>query len=431
VFVFDVEKAATDRKENRNTKRETFGTLGRIQSETSISENTGSLRSAGSRSNTRSKTMHNKSSRYGRAATIFWVTALALTAVVNAQAPAPRASGTVKTAAVGSLTVTVAGGSNVAVAVPDDAKVLQVAPGSTSLSSATPIALGDIVAGDKVLITGTAGDAAESLHATRVIVMKSAAIAQTHAAEEAAWQKGGGGLVKSVGSGNIVVSSGLRTMTVQTTQATKFRRYSGDSVRFEDATASQISDVHPGDQLRVRGARSADGSSIQADEIVTGSFHNFSGLLTAVDGTAGTVTLKDLASKRMVVVKVSKNSDLRRIPAQVAARFAARSAGTAAAGNIPAAAAPGGTSERASGGNARAGADLSQMLARLPTETLSDLKVGDAVMIVATQPLSGSAQPTAVTLLAGVEPILQASPEGDMVLTPWSVGGGAPDGGAQ
>ena len=36
-----------------------------------------------------------------------------------------------------------------------------------------------------------------------------------------------------------------------------------------------------------------------------------------------------------------------------------------------------------------AGSDLSQMLSRLPTETLAGLKVGDAVMIVATSPIVG------------------------------------------
>jgi hypothetical protein len=68
------------------------------------------------------------------------------------------------------------------------------------------------------------------------------------------------------------------------------------------------------------------------------------------------------------------------------------------------------------------------MLARLPTETLAGLKTGDAVMIVATSP-ADSSQSTAVTLLAGVEPILTASPEGEMTLSPWSVGGGSPEGG--
>jgi hypothetical protein len=68
--------------------------------------------------------------------------------------------------------------------------------------------------------------------------------------------------------------------------------------------------------------------------------------------------------------------------------------------------------------------DLSSMLSRLPTETLSGLKVGDAVMIVATEPGDGS-KSSAVTLLAGVDAILTASPTGEMTLSPWSIGGGS------
>jgi hypothetical protein len=71
------------------------------------------------------------------------------------------------------------------------------------------------------------------------------------------------------------------------------------------------------------------------------------------------------------------------------------------------------------------------MLSRLPTETLSDLKVGDAVMVVASQQTPGSPDVSAVTLLSGVEPILSATPKGEaaMNLSPWQVGGGAPDAG--
>jgi hypothetical protein len=70
------------------------------------------------------------------------------------------------------------------------------------------------------------------------------------------------------------------------------------------------------------------------------------------------------------------------------------------------------------------------MLSRLPTETLAGLKTGDAVMIVATSSSGQSAQSSAVTLLAGVEPILTAAPGGEgMTLTPWSVGGGEPSAG--
>ncbi|MGA8938004.1 MAG: hypothetical protein WB439_02455, partial [Acidobacteriaceae bacterium] len=69
--------------------------------------------------------------------------------------------------------------------------------------------------------------------------------------------------------------------------------------------------------------------------------------------------------------------------------------------------------------------DLSQMLSRLPTETLAGLKVGDAVLIVATSPTSDAEKPMAVTLLTGVDPILRASPNAEsMTLSPWSLSGG-------
>ena len=266
-----------------------------------------------------------------KAITILCMAALAIAGVASAQAP-PHASGTVKATAADGITVTNSAGKDITVAVPTAAQVVQVPPGSKTLADATPTTLSSISAGDKVIVTGTAGDAPDSLHAVRVIVMKSAAIAESHAAEEAAWQRGGGGLVQSVdaANGTIVVMSGAHTLTVHVQPTTTFRRYSGDSVKFEDAVASQLSDVRPGDQLRVRGARAADGSSIQADAIVTGSFRNFSGLLSSIDGANGTITLKDLATKKVVTVKVSSNSDLRRIPLEMATRFAARSAGAAA-----------------------------------------------------------------------------------------------------
>ena len=73
--------------------------------------------------------------------------------------------------------------------------------------------------------------------------------------------------------------------------------------------------------------------------------------------------------------------------------------------------------------------DFQQMLSRVPAVTLADLHKGDALLIVATEgSVSGS---TAITLLSGVEPILQAAPSSSqaMMLTPWSLGG-APGGDA-
>jgi hypothetical protein len=65
----------------------------------------------------------------------------------------------------------------------------------------------------------------------------------------------------------------------------------------------------------------------------------------------------------------------------------------------------------------------------MPTVTIADLHKGDAVLIVATEG-SGDGG-TAVTLLSGVEPILQAAPSASqaMMLSPWSLGG-APGGDA-
>ncbi|HEX4154854.1 MAG TPA: hypothetical protein VHY48_04505 [Acidobacteriaceae bacterium] len=345
--------------------------------------------------------------------------------VLRAQTTA-RQAGTVKSANGNSFVLTTAAGQDVAVTVPDAAKVLIVPPGSKDLSAATAGAASDVQPGDRALVTGTQGEGAGSLTALRVILMKSTAIAKEHEAEEAAWTRGGGGIVKSVDAANnkVTISSGLHTVTATLTPSTIIRRYAGDSVRFQDARPSTIDAIRPGDQLRVRGARSADGASITADEIVTGSFHNYSGLLSAVDVAAGKVTLKDLATHKVVTVAVTPNSDVRRLPEMAARMIAARMHGGAAGANGAARperegrAAPEGISS-----TRRAGMDLSQMLSRLPTETLAGLKPGDAVMIVATSPMGGSDHSSAVTLLVGVEPILTAAPTGEsMTLSPWSVG---------
>jgi len=356
---------------------------------------------------------------------------LAVGCAATIYAQAPHQSGTVKSTSSDSFVLTTAAGQDVTVAVPASAKVLIVPPGAKNLSSATSGSISDVQPGDRALVTGSAGDTGATLNAARVILMKSSAIAQTHEAEEAAWARGGGGIVKSVdpAAGKVVISSGLHTVTITTTPATIVRRYSGNSVRFQDAVKSDLASIQPGDQLRVRGTRSADGSTISADEIVTGTFKNYSGLLTAVNAAAGTVTLKDLATKKVVTVAVTPNSDVRRLPPMAAQMIAARMRGGAGApGGAPGGQRPaGGEQQGGVSGARRAGMDLSQMLSRLPTETIAGLKPGDAVMIVATSPSEQSPQSSAVTLLAGVEPILTAAPTGEaMTLSPWSVGSGEP-----
>jgi hypothetical protein len=355
----------------------------------------------------------------------------------TASAPAAaRQIGTVKAVAGGSLTLTTDAGQEVVVSVADGARVLQLAPGSTDLKTAQAIGLADIAAGDRVLVSGKAGDGA-GFTASRVILMKSSDIAQKHEAEQGDWQKRGtGGIVNSVdaGSGAVTVSVGAKKLIVNTSSTTKFRRYAGDSVKFEDAKPGTLAQIQAGDQLRVRGAKSDDGSSIQAEEIVSGSFKNLAGLISSIDAAKGTVTLKDLATKKTVTVLITDNSNLKALPPQAAARFAARAKGGASDAGEESHAAnqvSGSPAERPGGSGRSAGADLSQLVSRLPNQTVADLKTGDAVMIVASQPDSTSSTVTCVTLLSGVEPILAATPSGGPALTlsPWSLGGG--DAGAQ
>ena len=86
-----------------------------------------------------------------------------------------------------------------------------------------------------------------------------------------------------------------------------------------------------------------------------------------------------------------------------------------------------GTGGMNAAGRPAGGGDFQQMLNRLPAVTLADLHKGDAVLIVATEG-SAAGGATAITLLSGVEPILEAAPSSQaMMLTPWSLGG-APGG---
>jgi len=351
--------------------------------------------------------------------------------------PAGRQLGTVKAISGSTVTLATDLGAQVTVTVADEAKILQLAPGSTDLKSAQPIALGDIAVGDRVLVAGKAA-ADGSFTALRVILMKSSDIAQKRQAEQGDWQRrGSGGLVSSVDAlaGTVSITASGKKIELKTSPKTQFRRYSGDSVKFEDAKPGTLAQIQPGDQVRVLGDKSEDGSSIQADVIVSGTFKNLSGTIATIDANAGVLTLKDLATKKNVTVKVTSNSDVRKLPERAAMMLAARARGGAAGGAGAGQGTGQGSGQGAGSGQAgpagpgRQGGDLSQMLVRFPTATLADLKIGDAVMIVASQPDAASPV-TAVTMLSGVEPLLAAAPNGGMTLSPWNVGGGAPDAGA-
>ena len=347
-------------------------------------------------------------------------------------------------------------GPAVNVVVQGSVRILRVAPGQTDLKNAAAIQSADLQIGDRILVRGIPSADGQSLTASTVIAMKRSDVEAKQQQEREDWQKrGAGGLVSAVepASGTITISipapGGTRTVAVHTTKDTIIRRYAPDSVQFDDAKPSSLNEVKPGDQLRARGARSADGSEFAAEEIVSGAFRNISGTVSNLDAAANTLTVADLATKKPVVVKISAQSQVLKLPPQIAQGLAFQMKGGArgtAPGGTAGGAPPSGTAagERGAppdaarqqrqqddqrapgeGGNARPGraADLQQVLNRLPKASLADLQKGDAVMIVSTEGTASGV--TAITLLAGVEPILQASPGGAqaMTLSPWNIGG--------
>lgn len=207
-------------------------------------------------------------------------------------------------------------------------------------------------------------------------------------------------------------------------------------MKFDDAKVSTLDQIKPGDQLRARGTKNPDGTQVAAAEIVTGAFRNLSGLISSIDTAANTLSLNDLATKKPVVVKISPDSQIRKLSPQMAqmlARNAGGGRGGAAAGGAPdggnAGGAPtdGGRGGRGFGGRG-GGGDIQQVLSRLPASTLADLQKGDAVMIVSTEGTTSDGV-TAITVLGGVEPLLTANGSQSMALPPWSVGGGGGDAG--
>jgi hypothetical protein len=377
-----------------------------------------------------------------------WIVCVALLAGANAilgtAAPAQtvagaRAIGTIETISGGNITLKTDQGVTYTVTAQDGAKVVRIEPGQTSLANAAPITLTDIQVGDRVLASGNPGTGANSILASSLVAIKKADVESKQQQDLQNWtRQGTGGLVASVdqagGTIALKVSSltGPKTVTVQISKTTQILRYSPDSVKFSDAKASTLDVLKPGDQLLARGTKSADGNSVTADAIISGAFHNLSGTISSITPAENTLTLKDVTTKTSFVVKVTPDSQIRKLSVQSANMLAARmkSTGAGAAGGAGAtpAGGPGGGRGFGGGRGGAGGGDLSQVVARAPAATLADMQKGDALMIVATSGTDGN-QVTAIQVVAGVEPILEAAPTAS--LPAWDVGGGGGGGGDQ
>ena len=373
-----------------------------------------------------------------------------------------RVAGTVTAIAGNVFTIKDDKGAEAKVTIPDTAKILQLPAGSKSLSSAIPIKLTDIAIGDRILAKTTADGS--NYTASTVVAMKQADIAKLQEHELQDWRtRGVSGLAKSVdpAAQTVTISTGsgptARILVVQASKTTTIRRYAPDSTKFDDAKPATLEQIKPGDQLRAKGEKNADGTQIAADAIVAGTFRNIAGTVIAVDPAANTVTVNDLATKKPFVVDINADSQLHKLspmmaqgmamrlkggsgtsagsggaPGQGSASGAGQWHGSGAGGGQPPAGTAGTQPAGSGGAPGQRGGDLQQLLNRAPTLQLADLKKGDAIMVLTTEGTAPE-KATAITLLAGVEPLLQASPSASqsVLSASWNLGGGAAAAGGQ
>jgi hypothetical protein len=364
-----------------------------------------------------------------------------LAASPGAQAQATHYLGSITAIGGDTLTIKTDAGDMRQAKVPATAILKRIAPGEKDLTKAEPLDFASLAVGDRVLVTLDPNAAGPTPQAARIVAIKQSDVAQKQAAENAAWNQGVHGLVKSIdaASGAIVVTTRTgataKDVTVNTTAATVLKRYAPGSVRFDEAQPAPLAAIKAGDQLWARGTKNADGSALAAEGVVSGSFRSIPGTVISADTAASTVTVKDLATKKPVTVRITADAQLRQLDSNIAAMLAARLKGNqAGAGGRGAYGGSGGGQRNWSQGGGNGGGqhnwsqngagpgrmDFETILERAPQIQLAALKKGDAVMIVAAEDASGL---SAIKLLAGVEPLLEA-PEAQDLLSNWSLSSG-------
>lgn len=389
-----------------------------------------------------------------------------------AQAPKPVV-GTVTAAdpAARTLSIKADDGSETNVKVADAARVSQIPPGETNLQNAKPAELSAVSAGDRVLARGPIADG--TMNATLIVLMTKTEIAKKQQQEQMLWAtKGVTGIVTAVDKSakmvtlNVRGADGVKPVKVTFAEKASVKRYAEGSVKFSEAVPSSIDDIEVNDQVRALGTRGEDPSVYTADQVVSGAFRNIAATVKNIDITNGVIEVTDLDTKKPLFVRISKDTNLKKL-AEMAANFMAMSingggfpagmmggrggapGGAPGAGGPPAgmsmrppgaggaagmgalpAGGPGGGGPGAGGpggGMRRPGGDMmAGAIERSPAIQLSDLKKNDPLILS----ISKTKDPTkvvAITVLAGVEPILATPANGSRAaqLGSWNLDGGA------
>jgi hypothetical protein len=294
-------------------------------------------------------------------------------------------------------------GETVSLKITSATQVLRVAPGEKDLKKAEPMKITDVASGDKVLVNLMPG----AFEARRIVVMASADIAKRNEADTLDWNKRGvAGIVDAKNGNDIILRKrsmqGEIKLIVTVTDGTQYRRYAPDSVKFADARKSGIAEIAVGDQLRARGQKNEDGLKVAAEEVVFGTFVTKAGPITAVNVEAREITVKDLATGKPLTIKLTPDSQVKKLP-----DAAAMMPPGGGPGRPPGGGPPGGNVAIASATRpARAAPDVTQMLERIPPSKLEDLKAGEMVVVSSTKGAS-SDQITAIMLVGNAGMLIQ------------------------
>jgi hypothetical protein len=311
----------------------------------------------------------------------------------------------------------------------------RLSPDNLKLSAATESALADIVIGDRVLVTGKVSEDRKSIYANKFFLVKGTDLEEQARKQRQEWQRRGvAGKVTAVDAATKTISiktknviAGDSTIKVTSKDTVKYKRYAEGSARYADAEECDFSAITVGDTFQALGDKSEDGASFAAEEILSGTFITVAGAVKSVDPENNQVTIADLGTKKDVTIMVVKTSILKEFPAEQAQRLARfqmmRRSGAVPAGRA-AGSSRGGAGGGRNGGGRRGGGmgDINQMLNRLPTISVGDIKVGDMIAVSSSKP-DDPTKVTAIKLLSGVGPFL-TSPGGGRSRSGRGVSGG-------
>jgi hypothetical protein len=304
-------------------------------------------------------------------------------------------------------------GETLTLAASDKTVLVHVPPGETDVKKGTKMAFSELSSGDRVVAFARPSEDPKILQATSLVVRTKADLTAIHQKEQEDWKKrGAAGIVSEIDPAgqSLTLKAGQRTWKVQTTDKTQFHRYSADSAKPSDAKRSSFAEIKSGDQVNVLGNRGDDGT-IAAELIYSGSFRQIAATILSIDPATHEMQVTDLATKKPLTVRIVPESTMKKLPEQMAQGLARRYQG-------------GRDGPPAAGSGAGRGNDIGSMLERLPSVPLTELKAKDAIMVSTTQG-SDPGKVTAITLLAGVEPILTAAPTATRdIMSGWNLGGG-------